>query len=159
MIESLTAPVETDWVGKIVLKLFCSFDPTAFASEQPASVARLSTVSPRPRAMSFASASRLVSMNAFVLAVPPAVSVQLLVPLVIPNVWLPNVPFVVAASTGRPLPKKTEPSPQPARPYFASPCAAGAAGAALSSATAEPLTKSEPTAMTRRTFFMKTSHR
>ena len=85
MIESLTFSVETDAVGKMRLKFFCSFEPTAFESEQPASVARLWIASPLPREISFARASRFVSMNAFALGTPPAASVQLLVPLVMPN--------------------------------------------------------------------------
>jgi len=50
------------------------------------------------------------------------VSEQLLVPDVIPNVWLANVPFVVAAriwmNPGL-LPNTIEPRPQPAMPYEA----------------------------------------
>src|SRR5438067_8982033 len=75
--------------GKIVLKFFCSDAPTADALEQPDNVVRFVIVSPVPREMSLASASRLVSMNACALGAPPPVFAQLLVPDVMPNVWLP----------------------------------------------------------------------
>ncbi len=85
----------------------------------PPSVARFFTVSPCPRAMSLASASRLVSMKFFAPSFEAAASPQFKVPEVMPNVWLPTMPLSVAASTcAKPLelPRTTEPRPQPAVP-------------------------------------------
>jgi hypothetical protein len=84
----LTSEALTPWLGKICLKFFRRWVPTAALSLQPAMVARFLIDSPLPRAISLASASRLASMNALALALPPSVSLQLLVPEVIPKVWL-----------------------------------------------------------------------
>ena len=63
-----TCVFETSADGKIDLKLRCSVMPTAAESPQPESVARFLIVSPLPREMSLASASRFVSMNAAALS-------------------------------------------------------------------------------------------
>jgi len=115
----LTSEALALWFGKICLKFFRRCVPTAALSPQPAIVARFLIDSPLPRAISLARASRLASMNAFALALPPSVSLQLLVPEVIPKVWLAEVPLVVAAKIWMIpvlLPKTMDPSPQPAVP-------------------------------------------
>jgi len=97
-IESETCSVDTDSFGKIVEKFFCNDAPTAVASLQPTRDAKLTTVSPLPRAMSLARASRLPSMKTLAVSSPSPVA-QLLVPDVIPNVCELEVPLVVAAKT------------------------------------------------------------
>src|SRR5262249_37502309 len=131
---SETATSDTVAPGKMVAKLRCSVLPTAVASGQPDSVARLVTVSPPPREMSFARASRLVWMNAFALREPPPVSVQFEVPDEMPNVWVPNRPFVVAAriwiAPGF-ASNAIDPRPQPAIPYGSARAAVAPAASAV----------------------------
>src|SRR5438874_997129 len=77
--------------------------------------------------MSLASASRLVSVKDLMLAMPPPVSAQFEVPVVMPKVWLPKRPLVVAAKICTMpfwLPKTSEPSPHPAVPYLSAAMAA-----------------------------------
>ena len=100
--ESLTATSETWAFGKMALKSRWSAAPTAFASAQPARVVRLLMVSPEPRAMSFETASRLAWMKLRAAVALAAVSSQLLVPVVMPKVCVPKVPFVVARARRRP---------------------------------------------------------
>src|SRR6202158_1080485 len=125
--ELTTNSLDTFSAGKIDLKFFCSVAPTAAGFAQPAIELRLTIVSPEPRDTSLAKASRLASMKIWAALVPVAVSAQLEVPLLMPKVCVPNVPFSVAATTWiRPFlsPKANEPRPQPAVPYgsaFATP--------------------------------------
>ena len=60
---SATISLETFSLGMMALKFFCSAAPTIFESPHPVSCVNVAMVSPEPRAMSFASASRLTSMN------------------------------------------------------------------------------------------------
>src|SRR4051812_31746597 len=84
--------------------------------------------------MSLARASRFAWMKILALAEPPAVLSQFDVPVVMANVWLPDVPLVVAAKIWTMpglLPKRIEPRPQPAVPYLAPVCGVAAAAAAF----------------------------
>lgn len=70
------------------------------AAAVPVSAAIVSMVSPRPRAASIANCSMLFSKNANILPVPPEIvpfCEQPDVPVEMPNVCVPNEPFVVTA--------------------------------------------------------------
>ena len=106
-------------VGKIAEKFFWSAAPTFEESAQALMTLSAPIASPDPREMSFATTSRFASTKFFV-PEASAPGPQFEVPVVMPKVWLPNVPFVVAARIWTApgwLPNTSEPRPQPATPY------------------------------------------
>src|SRR5690349_14307200 len=114
-----TSASVTELDENTLLKLLWSARPRAASSPQAARDDRLAMVSPRPRAASIASVARLAAMNDSTPRAEPAPGSQLLVPEVMPNVWVPEKLFVVAANTCMKSSlgsKISEPSPQPADP-------------------------------------------